>query len=304
LPSTQRKVHFLDTGLLDPAGSRSDLAPGYWAALDGYLSPRSPQDRVHTYRGSTYFGEARISRAPAFRYVYLGRVRALADSPDAYRPGVGVLGAVRHEQPGDRIAEPTYLIPIDGSNRVAIMSPVRGGTSVSAIESWLSAHTPGLPTGTFIDLLPVLDRDVAAKLGAASGASAVTLRAPHDAEITEEDGDLGAAFEAARRIVPNEAVIEINWSLGNRSTTDGSRQRIVDVARRVLNRPWLSKAKVNLELPVETDDGVKLRHEVHDLIKDVMSEQATFTLQDDQVPTPEAVLPAMYEAVQRFRRRV
>ncbi len=254
------------------------------------------------YRGTDYYGEARVGRTPATPYIYIGRVRSRADQPDGYRRGHGVTGPFTPATPGDLLAEPTIMVPFGTRNYVALMTPMAGATRVAAVQAWMTATMGLVTTGDRLELLPIVDLRVLEKLDQAVGASRLTVRIPAGAAgqmPPEGGGEVGEAIREATHPAGDLLDVEVSYSLGNRRGTGAVRDQVLAAARWIARAGTGTRAEVSIQLP----EGEGLRTEVHNVFRDTITAEARFTVPDGEPPSEQSVLTGINEAIEEFRRR-
>jgi hypothetical protein len=294
-------VKFYEPLSVDQNDKRKGFKDGFWSALAKKLNNAQPAGREHTYSNITYYGESRTAKRPAAEYVYVGRLRPPADHPDTYRPGSGITGPLQPVNKGDRISEPTYLLPFGTKNYVSVMSPVTGATRVGALDSWLNAMAGSLQTSNRIELAPIIDRKTFDKLKDAIGATKLYVRIPDGVTVPQSGGGrVGDAIrEAAAKRIPG-AYVDITWSFGHARGTDANRRGMLNAVRWIANAGWAEKVEVNLQIPEA--DGY--RTEFHEILLDRVTLRGEFDVPDGQVPSERAVLTSMTETIEQFRRQM
>jgi hypothetical protein len=292
-------VRFYEPVKVDQNDNTSRITGDFWGKLHTTLHGKPAKKREHVYAGTLYVGQARQAKVPAVKYVYVGRVREPADNPDTYQAG-GVIAPLLLGGAGDRLSEPTIMRPFGVNNFVAVMSPVTGGTRSSAIAAWLTSMTGLTRTSDRIELVPLIDPLLAAKLRDAVGATKLTVRVPPgESPPSSGGGVLGDAIRAASTPTTEELGLEMTWSFGHATGSVTWRRQVLRAAQWVNRGSWATKAEVNLQL--EEGDGI--RTEVHNMLEDQVTAQAKFTVTAGQAPSERTVLESINEAVEEFRRR-
>lgn len=303
MPQVRKVVRFYEATHVDQKDKIVKIDGRYWVALLNKLEKLerlSYRKRVHLHSGTEYYGAAMRAIQPAQRYLYAGRLRDKGDWPDTFESGV--VGDL--DLPG-RLVEPTYLVPFGNNNYCAVMTPRFGGIRMTALDSWLTAASGLTKTGNRIELRPILDGDVLAKLNQrAVGVTKMSVRVPPGTTIADATGggEVGDAIRAATSATTDEMYAELTWSFGHAKGSQGWREKLLTAARWIGGQNWPSKATVSMLIP-ETDDQVEtVRSEQHDLLRDRIAYSCSFPVADGEKPSESSVLTAMQEAIDRFNR--
>jgi hypothetical protein len=293
-------VKFYEPMLVDQNDNYKRIKGGFWAPLESRLKSRKPKDREHPYSGVDYYGEARVGTRPSISYIYVGRLRPAADHPDTYRPNTGITGPLQPANKGDKISEPTFMVPFGKRNTVAVMSPRTGATRVSALSAWTSAMSGTLKTHDRVELVPVVDSKTLAKINGAVGATKLYVRIPDGATIPVTGGGVvgDAIREAASKSVPG-TYIDMTWSFGHARATADGRGGLLTATRWLARADWTDRVEVNLQL----QDGDDLRTEMHAVFHDSVTLRGAFDLPEGRIPSENVVLRSIAEAIQEFGRR-
>ncbi|MEJ5915217.1 hypothetical protein [Pseudokineococcus sp. 1T1Z-3] len=310
MPRVSKIVRFYQAVHLDQQEQSKEIDGDFWGKLHSKLATLDPDDREYTYSFNRYYGEARTPSSWPSPYIYFGRLRPPADTPDTYRPKTGVLGPLQVGDPDDRISEPTFLVPLNRNNQVAVMTPVIGATREAAIESWLSAVLGLTTTGDRIELRPLVDLRVLEKLARrAQGASKLTVAVPAGTPVPVDGGggQTAQAIAQAAAARTSSMALEQTWSMGYARDSQ-STSRLLDAARWITRGRWASRAEVTMLVPREGADGQddggveNLRAEQHNLLRDVVTIRASFGVDADKLPDEASVLGAIDRAIARLRK--
>jgi hypothetical protein len=298
--TVRKQVRFYEPVLVQGNGTRSEIEGDFWKKVRERADALSPNDRECRYNTVSYFGEARRGVHPAINYVYFGRLRPRADHPDSYRPGKGWIGPLEPAQVGDLISEPTYVVPVRSRNIIAVMRPTSGATRVQAIEAWLNHIFDMIHTPNHFQLRPFIDEQILERLLGAAGATKLNVKIAPGTEVpTDLPGEVGRAIEAASEDTIDELSLEMTWSFGHRTGSQGWRSALLNTAQAIARGSWAEKAEVSMQ--VEDDDGFHV--EQHNLFEDRVSFPASFEVPEGQEPSEESVLTGIEGAIEEFRRR-
>lgn len=295
-------VKFYEPVLFDQQDEPQLFNHDFWTNALEKLGGLPTSDREYSRNGTTYCGEARVARSPAARYLYVGRLRPPADSPDNYRPGVGIVGPAATPEPEDQFSEPTIILPFGTNNYVAVMSPRHGSTRVETLSAWLSEVALNLDQkDTRFELVPIVDEGVANKLMSADGVTRLYVRIPPDAVVPASGGgELGNALRQAAQSAQPGMYVDVTWSYGHSKGESPGRHSLLTLARWVAKSGWTNRAEVSMQVE---DEATGLRTEAHALFNDKITLQTTFEVEEGRVPSEETVLRALNQAIQEFRRR-
>ena len=300
MPNVRKIVRFYEPIQLDQADRTVAITGSFWGLLSTRVNGLQPAGRQLRHSGTRYAGEARLAVTPAVQYIYVGRLRPAADNPDLYHEGVGITGPLTTPSVDDLLSEPTYMVPFGTQNYVAVMSPKTGGTRVGALDAWLTAMCGLTTTGDRIELRPLVDPALLAKLDEADGASRLNVRVQPGAHPPRGGGIVGEAIRQATSPTTEEMSLELTWSFGNTRGSEGWRGQLLAAAQWVARGDWADKAEVTLQLP----DGATLRTEQHNLLRDAVTLSTSFEVPEGQVPSEQSVLEAIHNAITEFRRRM
>ena len=302
MTQTTKVVRFYEPVLLDQNDVRQPISGTFWTELTARLTGLSdPADRESDFAGVRCYGEARRAQSPAVTYVYVGRLRPPADSPDLYSSHVGITGPLQPPQPDDRISEPTFLLPFGANNYVAVMSPTVGGTRVGALERWTTDMCGLLAQGQRIEFAPLVDQAVLDKVASAEAATRLYVRVPAGVIITQEGGGIvGEAIREASARPVEGAYLDLTWSFGHAKGSPSGRSALLTAVRWLSSNRFTDKVEVSLQMP----DGDGLRSEAHDLFRDRITFKGRFDVPEGQVPAEQQVLAAILECIEEFRRQV
>lgn len=255
-----------------------------------------PAENLETViRGRRIFGEHRVSKQPARRYFYVGRVRDRAEWPDTLQGNI--VGRLELREREAVLLEPSYVVPFGDRNRVAVMSMSRSAPSVATLEEWVTVQAEMDLKKLQASLIPILKPDVQERLQRAQGAVSLTVVVPPLTNVPGGGGQIGRAAREGRQ-VSAETTFSLRWSLGHKKGAPATTSELLDGARWV-DGSWASSADVSLD--VLDGEGV-VHREQYNLIKHRMTLQASLNVPDDQPPVEASVMAGMTEAIDKFSR--
>ncbi len=293
-------VRFFDTVVIEPDETRNPAQGSFWFDLIDGMHSWSHQQREFPVSGVKYFGEPQHPVSPALPHIQVGRVRDLSEQLKKYNLTSGSVDPLTFEDPDDRVSEPTYIVPFGNDGRVAIMSPAVRATRHETLARWVTGVCELAIQGRSIELIPVVDEEVLAKIANAEGA--VMLEVHVDAGMPIPDsggGDLGDAFRAARHQATDELDLVLRWSLGRRNGTHSIRDSIREAALWVAHSGFSTKAEVNIV--TENEEG-SISRELHSIFDDRIAKRVEFFVPEGQVAPDEVVLASIGEAINNFLR--
>src|SRR4051794_12381367 len=114
MPQVSKVVRFYEATKLGQGDKVVAIKGNYWTALFNKLGALPYDKRVHSYSATDYYGDAKLGKKPALRYLYAGRLRDKGDWPDTFAGGV--VGDLSLQ---GLLVEPTYLVPFGNKNYCA-----------------------------------------------------------------------------------------------------------------------------------------------------------------------------------------
>ena len=297
-----KTVHFY-TAMYEHKDGSTEICPeDFWTDLHDHVATLSLPERQMTHNTAPYVGFQDTGVATPVRHFRVGRIRERADWPDT----IDDAGAVTPLDLEKRnLFEGAYVVPFGARNRIALMSPLTGLVHVSAVEYWVNVvlGTVQDPDGIRVRLVPVLDTEVEAKLGASHGLTKLVVRFRFDGEYVPPpnsgavDEAIGAAIHAAGT---QSLDVELAFSSGTRRNALISGDELKRTAQNLLGNA-LGLKKVKATLLVEDADG--LHSEAHDLLKDVITATAQFRVPQNEALSPDEALDGINKAIDEYRRR-
>jgi len=293
----QKTVRFYETVKVDQRDQRLPIEDGFWTLFAERLNAKQPADRESIFNSVTYVGEAHNPRRSAYPYVQVRRVRSPSEQLDLYNTVSGDVGPLLLDDPADRVAEPTYIVPFGLHNYVAVMSPAVRGTRPEAIESWLTDMCGLTLTDSRVELRPIIDEAVLAKLMGASGASKLSVKVNRGDDIPDGGGVVADAVREAARDTTDEMSLTMTWSFGHAKGSLSAREKLLAAAQWVANTGWTDSASVSIT--VENPDG-ELHVEQHNIFRDRVTKRVNFVVEDGQRPSESVVVTAVAQAIREF----
>lgn len=306
----KRTVRFYVPVYVGSGGERKILATDFWPEVKARSDALAKTDREFDFYGNKYYGEFGSSSGS---FAYFGRIRRRSDFPDGYKTGIGPQGVPFANDPDQQLSERTFGVPFGQENFIALMAPVGTAVSAAAIGRWLTlllkldvsdtdvrkklidslqvAHADS-SQAAWIELVPVLDKQLAKKLAAAVAASKLMVKVSSEADPGQM-GILGDAFREASSTL-EDAEIELSLSMGRGSSTS-----LLRMVKEAAKNPFVKRAKATIVL--EKGDGPV--REIHDLVKDRVAIQTSVKLQSKQQISQDDAVNAIRGTIDIFRNR-
>lgn len=300
---SRRLVRFYDPEVVQQDGQPQNLGQSFWPEIFDKLAPLGADDREASYNGVRYYGEVCTCRAPALRYLYVGRVRGRPDFPHTYRRGAGSGGRLELGEDGDELTEPTYVVPFGSRNFVAVLAPVSTAVRAGALGRWLNLTLGFVESEERIELTPLLSPTLERDLRRAVGATSARVKLAPGGQPPAGLGQVARALSIAREVADEEAFVDLRLSFGSRGAGSSSaRSGLLNLARNVAGAEdgAISAATVSLQVPNE--DG-STRIAEHDLIEDLAVEEVVVHLGDGPETDEARVLTAALGAAEVFEQR-
>lgn len=292
-------VRFYEAVKVDQRDSRIEISDTFWTLFASKIGAKAPHERESKFRGVSYVGEAKSPTNPSLPYIQVSRVRTPSEQLDRYNLVSGDIEPLEFDNPQDRVAEPTFIVPFGRRNYVAVMSPAVRATRPEAIDAWLTDMMGLNLTEDRIELRPIIDHDVLTKILGARGASKLSVRIEKNADIPAGGGVTGTAIRDAARHTTDETSLEMTWSFGHATGSMTHREELLAAAQWVARGGWTDTASVNIA--VEDEFG-ELRVEQHNIFSDRVTKNVKFVVDDGARPSEATVLHAIAEAIREFNR--
>jgi hypothetical protein len=294
-----KRVRFYEAVKLNQRDTRLPIANGFWTTFAEELEAKDPADREHQFNRVVYVGEAKSPVSPATPYIQVSRVRSPSEQLDRYNPETGRVEPLEFDNPSDRVAEPTYIVPFGLHNYVAVMSPAIRATRPEAIDSWLTEMCGLTLTENRVELRPIIDENTLSKILNARGATKLNLRVEKDSVIPSGGGIMGNAVREAALQTTDETTLEMTWSFGHSKGSLSAKEKLLEAAQWIAQGGFTEKAAVSIE--VEGPDG-EFKSELHNIFMDRVTKTIQFEVDEGSRPSDTTVLLAIVEAIQEFNR--
>jgi hypothetical protein len=299
MTNVRKIVRFFDTVATDEENVRGPVQDNFWTDLIDAMGGWSYQEREFPVAGVKYFGIGQRPSAPGLPHVQVGRVRDLSEQLERYNLSDGSVQPLEFDDPDDRVAEPTYIVPFGLRGRVAIMSPAVRATRAETLGRWLTGVCELVPLGRSIDLVPVVDPEIVAKIINASGAVMLQVHVDAGAEVPDAGGgSLGDAFRDAKHQSLEEMDLTVRWSLGRSNGSESAREAIQNAALWVAQGGFSSKAEVRI---VSEDDDGQIKRDLHQIFDDRIAKSVEFFVPEGERASDEVILDAIANAIRQFR---
>ena len=299
MAQVSKVVRFYRPYLIDEQEQATAFDDDFWKELRLLIEDLQPTQRRGRHSGDQYRGESGLGVSPATRYLRIGRVRTPIDWPDTVDSNDNVAPLALSNQ---NLLENAYLVPFGGKNQVAVMNPIQGMVTLSAMEAWISQMLRLPEKNQTIELRPEIDRKVLMKLRGAVGVAALSVRIPHDADLELPDGSgsvVEKAISGAQSAGGDLLDVELRFSFGRRTPGGGMSSTLKETAERLARA--VGPDRLNVSLILEDGDGFK--REQHDLLRDQIASSAKFSGDSTHQFTVDEILEAMNGAIQDFRSR-
>lgn len=293
----KRTVHIFEPYRERPDGSPSDLPNKFWEGFRGIVSKLDAKNQFVTIRGTEYRGAARHCSESMVDYLYLGKSRDRADWPES---SVGE----DDEQPlsldhDGRLVEPCYLLPIDGTELVALLRST-AGPHVSAVEDWMTILLKQKLHNDTIKLRPYLRTDDMERLESAVGVARMNIKIDKNSSVSKEnEGRIVGPVHDIYGGLGGNATVAIEVSYEHSIPTPKVGRSMKEELKSFLRSSGLRKA----EGTIITEDAYgKIKRERLDFIKDKVTFQVPVGDGPDVIQSPAVVISAMGEAIKQFRK--
>jgi hypothetical protein len=293
-----RAVHFFSAVEVMHDGSVTPFGTEWWPDLLDALADKSEADLRVSYRGRKYEGHIQQEINPYIKYLYLGKLRPGADWPDIV-DAEGEAGQLA--QTGIRgLVEPLYLLPIAGTNYIAVLRTSAGPTW-EALTHWLGVTAGFFDSDSTIELQPYARHNQLQRLADAVGASKIHLKFdPEGAAAIEGHTELGRAIRGAASAGAGGVSVEMIVSFGHARPEEAGSEELIEGVREVVESGSFTTAQATL-----------LKQGPHGIERDYVNfalDRVVYTEyvgeSEDETPTPSVILGAMSDAVGIFRQRL
>lgn len=302
MASSPRTVYFYEIAQLESDGIQTkNLETGFWPKFHEKTAKLDDESRRLVYYGRKMFGEARNSKSPVADYFYVGKARKGADWPD-FSNADGTVSSLPINNDGNvALIEPAYLLPIDGTNYIAMIR-TSGGPSVQAIQEWINSVMGMISRPETLILRAYVRRDDLARLKRAQGGARVHMKV--DANKFDEvapRGAMASAMKSVQRSMHGGASVEMIVSFGNAKPDNLASDELAEQVREMVDAEVASKLEATLFVPNE--DGELVRDKI-DFIADRFTAKEKVGQSDDTPISPAVMVSALQSAVRKFREKM
>ncbi|MFI7165321.1 hypothetical protein ACIBM3_22950 [Rhodococcus erythropolis] len=291
-----RTVHILEPFLTDKHGVNKDIGPGFWKELFERVAGLDANERAKIIRDTRHRGAARTNVSPAVNYLYVGKRRPQRDWPDSAKDDGD---EVPLELDGD-LVEPLYILQVGDTNYAAFMRST-GGPTFSATAEWIQ-QVAGISSDYEFGLRPYVRNDDLIRLRESAGLVKLDLKfEPGSTMPDPEGGDIMRALNSLQREGGNSVSIAVELSFGNSIPDDGTARSLANQVDKILETGGLSRAKATA---LKTNVDGTFGKDYLDFIQDRVTYTVEVGRTDSEPQTPDVVLAAMSEGVDRFQRQL
>ena len=303
----RRTIYFYTGEETDNKGNVKEWGPAEWERfLKEYTKPWKSY-----FLGTNYYeGEVGESSTPVARYFHLLKPRSLHDWPEGKdaRGNTKSLGVHRKALGLSEIDEYTYLLPVEGTNYVAMFRSSAGPTSVAAAE-WMALYLKGKQKSRNFVFRPVPRKNAKEKLQSAVGVRSLYVQfegQPHGK--SESQIEKGVAVAASGKGLAGSDNMKINLNITLDRTqkeglaVDGLLKETGILAKGAnggLPGAHVSRLKAKTLQPGK--DG-KIKVEQVDFFKERMTVRTEFG-DADEAMDPNQIIAGMYDAIRKFRKK-
>jgi hypothetical protein len=291
-----RRVHFFQPYRCRPNDDEIELQAGFWPSFHKKIGGTAAPDQFVEIRGTEYRGAARHCAETGADYLYLGRKRDAVDFPESSTGD-------DDEQPlilddGERLMEPCYLHTVDNTENIVATLRSSGGSTISAVETWLSRTLHDKLGNDKIKLRPIVRYDQMDRLNRAQNIAKFSIKLDKHQTAASGNGGIAGAMQQAYSSLEGGATMAFEWSFG-RSTPDASLgQKLLGQAKEIL-ATWENIRSAEATI-ISEEDG-ETRREIIDFLKDNVTFRVTVGETPDVVQSPEVVTRALMTAAKQFR---
>lgn len=294
----KRRVYFVEPVIEKQDSSLEEVSGNFWDVYLKHVSELPRERRRIEMYGRKYIGEVRTEIAPAETYLYLGKARRGADWPDI-SDAEGLVSALDPGQGIDALIEPAYLLPVSGTNYVAVLR-TSGGPSFAAIESWMSSAAGLDTTSERFTLRPYVRTDQLQRLNEASGATRVHLKVDPGVLQTDESlGAIGNAMREVQNLGAGGVSVDMTLSFGRATPSHAYAESIANEVKKVIKKIPFKTAEATLM--TEDANGKEMREKV-DFVRDRVTGSEYVGTSEDEPATPAVVLKALTDAIWKFKK--
>lgn len=294
----KRRVYFVEPVIEHQDNSLEEVSEDFWKHFLKHVSDLPQVRRRIELHGRKYIGEMRTEIQPAEDYLYLGKARRGADWPDI-SDSSGIVSPLALGAGVDALIEPAYLLPVSGTNYVAVLR-TSGGPSFSAIESWMSSAAGFDTSSERFTLRPYVRTDQLERLNSASGATRVHLKVdPGVLQVDESLGAIGNAMKQVQDLGAGGVSVDMVLSFGRATPTHAYAEAVAREVQKIIGKVPFKSAEATLL--TEDENGKEVREKV-DFVRDRVTGSEYVGTSEDEPATPPLVLKALTDAIWKFKR--
>ncbi|ORM18330.1 hypothetical protein [Prescottella equi] len=294
-----RTVHIMEPYFKDKDGNHKEFSgDGFWRTLFDRVETLDIGDRAMDIYGVRYRGNTRKNVNPAARFLYVGKRRPQQDWPDTAK---GDAEEMPLELDGD-LVEPLYILPIQGTNYAAFTRS-SGGPTFSAAAQWID-HVAGLPRDCEFALRPYVREDDLMRLRSSIGLAKLDLKFDPGAQLPPAgsgQGEVIDALHSLRESSGGAVSIALELSFGTAKPDPGTARSLAAQLDSLLGSTGLTRAKATA---IRRDKDEALVRDYLDFIEDKVTFSVPVRGNEWEPQTPEVVLTAMSEGVDRFLKQL
>lgn len=279
-----------------------------WRRWSSFFDNFEQPDEPYFMRRNYYEGEIGESRAPDAKYFHILRARYLSDWPEGKDiNGISQnLGANRAQFGLNEIDEYAYLLPLTGTNYVAMFRS-SGGPRPAAIADWITEYLNLAESGATFVLMPVLRTNARDKLRSAKGVKALHVRfeGPTAGDSNSDiQNAVALAGSGESHIEHSDLKVDLTLTLGRAVTSGAAPEGLLREANQLIAGLNGRLAGANLtQLRAKTiqekDDGTVAVEPV-DFFKERMTVRSEFG-DADTAMSPQQIVSGMFDAIRQFR---
>ncbi|WP_146079241.1 MULTISPECIES: hypothetical protein [unclassified Rathayibacter] len=299
MAEVKKTVRFYETRVYDENEQLVTISGEFWERLIAQMGRWDASRRRFPIGGVQFTGEAIQPRRPALPHVQVGRLRDLSEHLNRHNLQSGETLPLTFDDPDDRVAEPTFIVPFGQSNRVAIMSPATRGTRSETLARWVTGVCHLAPQGRSLRFVPIVDEGVLEKILESSGALMLDVSVQSGANIPDGGGAFGDAFRLASEQAVEDIRIRMRWSYGHASGSPSGREALRAGALWVAQTAFTTTAEVSI---LEEDEEGLVSRETHSIFNDRIAQSVAFHVPEGEIADDETILTSIGEAITDFVR--
>ena len=303
----RRTVYFYTGEETDNKGNVKEWGPAEW---ERFFNEYKEPWKSYFLGKNDYEGEVGESSTPVARYLHLLKPRALHDWPEGkdVQGNTQSLGVNRKALGLSEIDEYTYLLPVEGTNYVAMFRSSVGPTSVVAAE-WMTLYLKWKQKSRSFVFKPVPRKNAKEKLQSAVGVRSLYVQfegQPHGKSESQIEKGVAVAASAKGLAGSDDMKINLNITLDRTQkeglAVDWLLKEAGILAKGVNGRlPGAHVSRLKAKTLQPGKDG-KIKVEQVDFFKERMTVQTEFG-NAAGVMGPNQIIAGMYDAIRKFRKK-